>query len=101
MREKGRVYKYAIRKAILRCLKCFIDKPVTLRDLIEISPDASIRLSDDGDVSNEWNELKNHKYIEAIPGFEGKYCRISEKGLQQLSIEFSQDVFIHGPGAIK
>ena len=92
---------YAIRKAILRALKEYAGAPITVEELISLCPSAEIRLADKNNVRVQWAELKNFKYIEPIQGFGGEYCGISQKGLEQLSLEFTQDFFIHGPGAIR
>lgn len=93
---------YAIRCAILSDLKHAAVKsaPLTVDDLIAISCAAPVRFAEPAVVTEQWNELKLNGYIEPVPGFGGKYCRITEKGIKQLSIEFAQDTFIHGPGAV-
>lgn len=92
---------YSLRKAILRALKDYSGAPITCDELIKLCPSAEIRLADSGNVRVQWAELKRFKYIQPIPAFEGEYCEITEKGLQQCSPEFPQDPFIHGPGAIR
>lgn len=99
---------YAIRRGILRSLKeCVVGgninaaAPMTADELIQLAPNTEIRFAAPEDVRAEWQELKNFGYIEPISGFGGAYCRISQKGLEQLSIEFDQDYFIHGPAAIR
>ena len=92
---------YTIRKAILKALNEYTRTPITCDDLIELRPNAGLQLADANQIRVQWAELKNFKYIAAIPAFEGKYCEITDKDKEQLSIEFSQDAFIHGPGAIR
>ena len=92
---------YAIRKAILRALKEYSGAPITCEELIALCPSAEIRLAEKNHVRVQWAELKNFQYIQPIQGFGGEYCQISQKGLEQLSTEFPQDFFIHGPGAIR
>lgn len=100
---------YAIRKGILKAMKGIArggnaEDPAAVMcdDLINLQISPELMYASPEDIRQEWRELKSYGYIEqAIPGFEGKYCKISRKGLEQLSIEFPQDYFIHGPGAIK
>lgn len=93
------LHKYALRRAILRELKRFAGVPVTATELAEISPEPAIRHAVPENVAAEWDELKNMGYLEPIAGFGGAYCKITRRGLEQLSIEFPQDPFVHGPGA--
>ncbi len=92
---------YAIRKAILRDLKRYVGAPITAAELIEISIEPAIRYADKAAALEQFGELKQHGYIEPIPAFGGEYCEISVTGLRQLSPEFPQDPFVHGPGAVK
>ncbi len=91
---------YAIRKAILADLKACASAPIKADELAEISVRPALKYSDKSAVINEFHELKLQGYIEPIPGFNGEYCKISKKGLEQCSVEFPQDTFVHGPGAI-
>jgi hypothetical protein len=98
---------YAIRKGILKGLKEYAAGgihsavPMPVEDLIVLHGNPELMYAAAEDIRVEWQELKNFGYIEPIQGYEGKYCKISKKGLEQLSIEFDQDYFIHGPSAIR
>ena len=93
--------EHRIRQAILADLKLYAGAPLPVEDLIAISEQPAIRLCSDPDaVKREWNELRELGYIEPIPGYGGRYCRIAAKGRQQLLPDFPQDAFIHGPGAL-
>ena len=93
---------YSIRKAILADMKRARAKhaPMTVDDLRTVSCESAIELSEPAEVAAQWTELELNGYLEPFPGFGGKYLIITEKGLNQLSIEFPQDVFIHGPRAV-
>ncbi len=98
---------YTIRKGILKALKeCAVGGihsaiPMPVNELITLHPNPELMYAAPEDIRMEWQELKNFGYIEPIQGYEGAYCKISKKGLEQLSIEFDQDYFIHGPSAIR
>lgn len=92
--------EHAIRQAILRDLKLYTGAPITGEELILISQEPAIRHADPSKALDEFEELKCLGYIEAVPGFGGRYCRISEKGRKQLLEDFQQDPYIWGPGAL-
>ncbi len=91
--------EHALRQAILQDMKLYIRGPIMAAELISISQEPAIRHADPAKALAEFEELKALGYIEAVPGYLGKYCRISEKGRQQLLADFPQDAFIWGPGA--
>lgn len=91
--------EHAIRQAILRDLKLYTGAPITARELVQISQEPAIRHADEAAVLEEFQSLKDMGYIEAVPGFKGRYCQLSGKGRQQLYEEYPQDAFIWGPGA--
>jgi hypothetical protein len=91
--------EHAIRQAILRDLKLYTGAPITARELVQISQEPAIRHADEAAVLEEFVELHELGYIEAVPGYRGKYCQISDKGRQQLLDDFPQDPFVWGPGA--
>ncbi|MCX6984795.1 MAG: hypothetical protein NT118_08615 [Lentisphaerae bacterium] len=108
MSDKINEKVYPIRRGILRALdEAVIDgdinnaAPMTVDFVIEIRANAALKCSSQDDIRKEWANLKNFGYIEAMPGFNGQYCKISQKGREQLNIEFPQDFYIHGPAAIK
>ncbi len=92
---------YAIRRAILRELKRFRGAPVTAAELYEDTPNVTLKVAKAETVAEQWAELQSFGYIEPVPGFGGEYCRITERGLQQVSPEFAPDPFVHGPGAAR
>lgn len=91
--------EHAIRQAILRDLKIYTGAPITARELIEISQEPAIRRAEAQTVLEEFLELFELGYIEAVPGYKGRYCQITSKGREQLLDDFPQDNFIWGPGA--
>jgi len=91
--------EHAIRQAILRDLKLYTGAPIPGDELIQISQEPALRHADPVKALAEFEELKAFGYIEAVPGFRGKYCQLSEKGRQQLLDDFPQDPFVWGPGA--
>jgi hypothetical protein len=108
MSDKINEKVYQIRRGILRFLnENVIDGDlnnvayITVEQLIELRGNAALQCASADDIRKEFAELKKFGYIEALQGFNGQYCKISPKGLEQLSIEFPQDYFVHGPGAIK
>ncbi len=98
---------YAIRRAILQELKNVAAfgrisaAPMDVDTLIEQKSNTTLMYTPPEIIREQWNELKAFGYIEAIPGYGGIFCTVSQKGREQLSIEFPQDYFIHGPGALK
>jgi hypothetical protein len=92
--------EHSIRQAILRDLKLYTGAPITGEELVEISQEPAIRHADPGKALAEFEELKGLGYVEAVPGFGGRYCRLAEKGRQQLLEDYRQDPFIWGPGAL-
>lgn len=92
---------YPVRRAILREMKSYEGAPVTAAQLAESTLHPALKRAGSAAVAEQWTELRLYGYIESIEGFGGLYCRITEKGLRQLSVEFAQDPFIHGPGAIR
>jgi len=91
--------EHAIRQAILRDMKLYTAAPIMAEELIAISQEPALRHADPGKALAEFEELKAFGYIEAVPGYRGKYCQITERGRQQLLYDFPQDSFIWGPGA--
>ena len=92
---------YTLRKAILSEMRRAIGAPLTAVELANIAAHPAIRHADLDTFLAEFDNLKNLNYIAAIAGFGGQYCKITERGLQQLSIEYPQDSYIHGPGALQ
>jgi len=92
--------EHAIRQAILRDLKIYTGAPIRGDELIQISQEPALRHADPVKALTEFEELKSLGYIEAVPGYRGQYCQISNKGRQQLLDDFPQDSFIWGPGAL-
>jgi hypothetical protein len=99
---------YPIRRGILRFLnENVIDGDLnnvaycTVEQLLDLRGNVALKCASADDIRREFAELKKFGYIEALEGFNGAYCKISRKGLEQLSVEFSQDFFIHGPMAMK
>ena len=91
--------EHAIRQAILRDLKLYTGAPIRGDELIQISQEPALRHAAPVNALAEFEDLKSLGYIEAVPGYRGKYCQISEKGRQQLLDDFPQDAFVWGPGA--
>lgn len=92
--------EHAIRQALLRDMKLYAGAPITADELIRISQEPAIRRHEASRVMEEFVELQALGYIEAIPGYRGKYCQITARGRQQLIDDFPQDPFVWGPGAI-
>ncbi len=92
---------YTARRGILKALKEASSCRMTAEVLVELKLNTELMYAPAEMIREEWQNLKAHGYIEAIPGFNGEYCEITKVGLEQLSIEFPQHPFIHGPGAIK
>lgn len=92
--------EHGIRQAILKDLKRYTGAPIQASELIQISQEPALRYASPVKSMQEFEELKALGYIEAVPGFAGKYCQISEKGRKQLLNDFAQDAFIWGPSAI-
>lgn len=92
--------EHAIRQAILRDLKRYSGAPIQGAELVVISEEPAIRHADKDAVLAEFEELKAQGYIEAVPGYLGKYCQISAKGRQQLLFDYPRDAFVWGPGAL-
>jgi len=98
---------YMVRKAILRELKYAEaagkanPAPMSVDMLVQDRPNPSLMYAPEQMIREQWAELKNYGYIVSIEGYEGAFCKLSDKGRQQLSIEFDQDYFIHGPSAIR
>lgn len=90
---------YSMRQAILRELKEMRGAPLRCQDLLAVTSEPALTLADPAAVRGQWSELQQFGYVEAIPGFGGMYCRISERGLRQLAPEFPQDPFVWGPAA--
>ena len=92
---------YTLRKAILHEMRKAQGAPMTVAEFANIAPHPAIRHCDLDVLIEEWNKLKSFGYLAPIEGYGGEYCKITEAGLRQLEPEFSQDSFIHGPGAVK
>lgn len=92
--------EHAIRQAILRDMKLYARAPIEASELVAISQEPAIRRSEAARVMEEFRELQGLGYIEAVPGYRGKYCQITARGRQQLIDDFPQDPFVWGPGAI-
>lgn len=92
--------EHAIRQAILRDLKLYTGAPIQGTELIQISQEPALRHTDAAQAQAEFAELREFGYVEAVPGYRGKYCQISEKGRRQLLDDFPRDCFIWGPGAL-
>lgn len=90
---------YAIRRALLRDFKSYLGAPITAAELVDISLQPPVA-ADRPQAQEEAAELKAMGYIEAIPGWNGEYLRITERGLKQLAPEFPRDPFIYGPAAM-
>lgn len=91
--------EHAIRQAILRDLKLYTGAPITAKELVQISQEPAIRHADEAVVLEEFSEMHWLGYIEAVPGYKGQYCQLSEKGRKQLLDDYPQEPFIWGPGA--
>lgn len=89
---------YAIRRALLRDFKEYLGAPIPAKELVDISLQPPI-VADRPQALQEAAELLAMGYIEAIPGWNGEYLRITERGLKQLAPEFPRDPFIYGPAA--
>ncbi|MDD5484076.1 MAG: hypothetical protein PHP98_10600 [Kiritimatiellae bacterium] len=87
---------YQIRKTILKALGEYSGAPCSVDDVADYPAFALIRPSQ-REIEAEWRQLKNFGYIEPCEGFDGQYCRITQKGLEQVNVEFKKDPFIHGP----
>jgi hypothetical protein len=92
--------KYRIRKSILKALAEYGGTPCSVEDVADYPAFALLKPSLE-ELKAEWDSLEAFKYIKACEGFGGKYCAITEKGLQQVNPEFKHDPFIHGPHAAK
>lgn len=92
--------EHAIRQAILRDLKLYTGAPIKADDLIKISQEPAIRHTDAAVALAEFEDLKALGYIEAVPGYRGRYCQLSQMGREQLLDDYPQSCYIWGPGAI-
>lgn len=92
---------YELRKAILRDYRRFAAAPVRPDELRLISMEPAIIRAPEDAVTTQCDELRMQGYLAAIPGFGGAYLEITPAGHQQLSPEFPQAPFVHGPGAQK
>ena len=87
---------YQIRRYILEALKEYNPTPCNVESVQDF-PKFALLQAENEEIRTQWKELKAFGYIEAIPGFEGKYCRITEKGLKQVNPEFAKEPFVWGP----
>jgi hypothetical protein len=87
---------YQIRKTILKALEEYGSAPCSVDDVLG-HPSFGLIRPEVSEVQEQWNKLEGFGFIAAVDGFDGKYCKITEKGLQQLNPEFKKDPFIWGP----
>lgn len=90
---------YQIRKHILRALKQYAPAPCCWSDLMDYPGFSLIRPKPE-ELEQEWKNLEQMGYIRAKEGFEGEYCEITTKGLEQVNPEFKKDPFVHGARAL-
>ena len=88
--------KYRIRKSILKALDEYSGTPCCVDDVVDYPAFSLLKPSRD-ELKAEWDQLEKFGYIAPCDGFDGQYCRITEKGLRQVNPEFQRDAFIHGP----
>lgn len=91
---------YALRRAILREYKRYLGAPLRADELPAVSVEILICRSEESEVLDQVKELIGMGYIAPCEGFGGRYLKITEKGLQQLSPEYKRDPFIWGRGAL-
>ena len=89
---------YQIRKAILKALAQYGGTPCSAEEVADY-PAFSLIKPTQQEIEVEWQQLKNFGFIRERDGFGGEYCMITQKGLEQVNIEFKKDPFIHGPHA--
>ncbi|MDD5698009.1 MAG: hypothetical protein PHH77_05285 [Victivallaceae bacterium] len=87
---------YQIRKTILKALSEYGGTPCGVIDVAD-HPSFLLIKPSLPEIETEWKQLKAFGYIEPCHGFDGQYFRITEKGLEQVNVEFKKDPFIHGP----
>ena len=87
---------YQLRRYILEALKEYNPTPCNA-EAVQDYPKFALLQAENDEIRTQWKELRAFGYIAPIEGFEGKYCRITDKGLQQLSPEFKKEPFIWGP----
>jgi len=92
--------KYQIRKNILKALSEYSGAPCTSEDVAG-HPSFMLLKPSSAEVAAEWKQLEAFDYITPCTGFDGQYCRITQKGLEQLNPEFKKEAFIHGPHAAR
>ena len=92
---------YPVRQAILRDMKAARSAPLCADDLPQISAEPAILNAPEGVPQAEFRALQEMGFLCPVPGFGGKYCRISEKGRRQLAPEYPQDPFVWGPSAAR
>jgi CTP-dependent riboflavin kinase len=90
--------KYRIRKSILKALDEYSGTPCNVEDVADYPAFMRLKPSME-DLKAEWDQLEKFGYIKPCEGFDGQYCRITEKGLKQLNPEFKKDSFVYGPHA--
>ena len=91
--------KYRIRKNILKALNEY-KVPCCVDDIIDYPGFYPFMNGKSEAIKAEWENLRKLGFIDAVTGFEGKYCIISEKGFNQLQVEYKKDPFIYGPSAM-
>jgi hypothetical protein len=90
---------YQIRRQLLRALKEYNPTPCEVADMKDY-PGFTLLNPEADELKREWKNLADHGYTRRLPGFDNKYCRITSKGLEQLSGEFVKDPFVWGPRAL-
>lgn len=94
---------YPLRRAMLRTFQRAEGVPLCANDLKQDEIqflELDLRKSSLEEVQNQFALLKQHGYIAPIEGYNGEYCKLTEKGAQQLAIEFKKEPFIWGPQAL-
>lgn len=87
---------YLLRKYILEAMAFYgSDIACSLDDISCHHKVLLLRVSSDA-IREQMNQLANFGYLERQPGFDGRYFKVTQKGLMQINPEFTPDPFISG-----